>query len=124
MKSKKPLIILVVMICMIVLAVLVVDKYFKMEEEKCIQLVKEMHYPGYGNVTLDQALRNIGGTPYYVSDGERVYVEVYGSASLMLIFTVDMKNDIEYLYSCSLNGNPLGEQEALELLREIYSNSY
>lgn len=124
MKSKKPLIIVVVVICMLVLAVPVLEKYFEMEDERCIQFVKEMQYPGYGNITLDQALRNIGGTPCYTSDGERVVVEVfYGSTHMVMAFIVDMKNDIEYLDFCSLDGNSLGGQEAQELLRMIYSNT-
>lgn len=123
MNNKKPLIISLCFFGIIALAVPVLNKYFELEDEKCIKFVKEMQYPGYGNVTLDQALRNLGGTPYYFSDGEKVWVEM-SSPPLTMVFMVDMKNDMEYLYYCSLDGNSLGEHEALELLREIYENSY
>lgn len=129
MKSKKPIVILVVIICMAALTVFGLEKYFEMQDEKCIRFVREMQYPGYGSVTLDQALRNIGGTVQYSSpDYDEVSVIVEARhvdfTPLVMVFKVDMKNDREYLYTCSLNGNLLGEQEALNLLRDIYDYSY
>ena len=124
MRNKKVVIGIIVLLCVLVLGW---GKYNELQKERRIQAVQKMQHPNYGSVTFDWALQNyFGNIPDYLhgsNDTVMMQITDKNFGTLIMTFTVDLKDDVEYLNSCYWDGYALSEQEAYDVLNEIYSRS-
>ena len=127
MKRKKVLIGIIVLCVLLLGGKFGWDKYIEVQNEKCIQAVQNMQHANYGSVTFDQAVRNyFENSPVYGSADGKVLVSIRDKNSesvAIMEFTVDLKNDIEYLNSCMTPYGIMTAQEANDLISTIYSYS-